>query len=184
MTKKTVRRWLSPAEKAEIVLSRDARQLTGKTNKDIAKDMGISEYTVQHTTKDNISTEAREIYLEKKSKLAELALDVTTDALMKSRDLISTADSAKALSGIAAVGKFADSVHRLETNQPTSIQGQTAETHALEFIKLLMDRTGSRESALEAFGRASLEPLVSDGKRDIILRRIASGELKLPDGFS
>lgn len=181
MTKKPIRRWLTPEEKAEIVISREARPITHKTNKDIADDMGVSEYTVLHTNRDNLSTEAREIYDDRKSKLAELALDVTTEALLKGQELIASADSPKALSGIASVGKFADSVYRLETRQPTDIRSVSSESHALEFLRLLLSRTGSLDAALEYFSKSSLEPLVTDVKRDEVIRRVRSGLLVIGD---
>lgn len=176
MKVKKIRRWLTNEEKAEIVLKRDTRQVTGQTNKDIADEMGISEYTVQHMTRDNIPFEAREIYEEKKAKLSDLALDVTTAALLKSKELIGMAESARDLSGLAAVGKFSDGVHRLETRQPTEIRSWSAQDHAMAFFNLLLEKTGSREVALDGLRRADLEPLVSDSQRMEAFRRISIGD--------
>ena len=115
----------------------------------------------------------------KKERLAEKALDVTLAALEKGEELIYQADTSKALSGIAAMGKFADTVHRLERGEPTQIAANVStEVHALEFIRMLMGRM-SEELAMEAFKRASLEPLVPENRKLEIISRIESGDLKL-----
>lgn len=166
-------------EKAEILLRKDLRRSTGITNKDIAKDMKLSDWAVSHTHLYNVSDEVLDLYEKKKERLAAKALDVTYVALEKSGELIQQATDPKSLSGIAAAGKFADAVYRLETGQPTQITAnQGPENHALEFIRMLMNRM-DRDSALNAFKQASLEPLVPELRKAEILSRIESGELKL-----
>lgn len=89
------------------------------------------------------------------------------------------ADDPRHLSGVAAMGKLSDTVYRLETQQPTEIhQALPAESHALEFIKMLMQKM-DLSTALDAFTRASLDPLVPEVRKQEIRRRIESGELKL-----
>jgi hypothetical protein len=172
-------RRLTPTEKANIVIAREMRGLTGKTNADIGKDFGISGQYVQHMTKDNIPAEAKKIYKKKRERLEELAFETTVSALKKGKELIDIADSPKALSGIAAVGKMADTVYRLETNRPTEIQqALPTESHALEFIRMLLERM-DLNAALDSFMRASLDPLVPEERKPDIRRRIETGELKL-----
>lgn len=172
-------RWLKPSEKANIVIARDMRGVTGKTCEDIAKDLNVSVSMVRHTTADNLPAEAKKIYVKKKKRLDELAMAATEAALVKGKQLIDLADDPKYLGGIAQLGKMADTVYRLETNRPTEIsQTIGTEAHALDFIKILMARM-DREAALEAFLKASLEPLVPEDRKKEIHRRIISGELKL-----
>lgn len=177
--KRAPSRKLTPTDRANIVIEREMRGITGKTNKDIAVEQRCSEFLVQHTTAGNLPAEARKIYKKKKARLDELAMSTTVAALLKGKELIDKADNPKHLSGIAAVGKMSDNIFRLETHQPTAIQ-QTlpAESHALEFIKMLMQRMAQAE-ALEAFKRTSLEPLVPEQRKLEIIRRIEAGELKL-----
>jgi len=172
-------RWLKPSEKANIMIAKELRGVSGKTTEDIAVDYGVANTTVRHMTVDNLPADARKIYQKKKKKLEELAMEATVEALTKGRELIQQADNPKHLSGIAALGKMSDMIYRLETNQPTEItQTLPAEAHALEFIKVLMAKM-DREAALEAFLRASLDPLVPESRKLEIHKRIQSGELKL-----
>lgn len=171
--------WLTPTEKANIVIAREMRGITGKTNADIADDFGVGTQTVAHTTANNIPTEAKKIYKKKRAKLEELAFATTVAALKKSKELVQMADDPKHLSGIAAVGRMSDTVYRLETRQPTDIQ-QTlpTESHALEFIRMLMQKM-DLQTAMETFIKAPLDPLVPEIRKEEIRRRIESGELKL-----
>jgi hypothetical protein len=177
------KRTLTPTERANIVIARDLRAVTGKTCRDIAQDFNLATATVQHITADNLPREAKKIYKKKKKQLEELAMATTVAALEKGKELIEMADNPRHLSGIAAMGKMSDTVYRLETQQPTEIQQNvTAETHALDFIRLLLERM-DLEAALSHFTKANLEPLVPEMRKDDIVRRIESGELKLlPSG--
>jgi uncharacterized protein YqgV (UPF0045/DUF77 family) len=172
-------RWLTPTEKANIVIAKELRGTTGKTCTDIAGEYGVALGTVQHIHEGLLPAEAKRIYAKKKKQLEELSIDTTLAALMKGKELILQADDPKHLSGIAALGKLSDTVYRLETNQPTDIQQTVStETHALEFIKLLMVSM-ERKAALEAFLKADLAPLVPESRKLEIHKRIESGDLKL-----
>jgi hypothetical protein len=171
--------WITPTVKANIVLDRQLRRETGMSNAEIAEKHGTTENMVVHMTEGNIGAEARKILRRKREKLAELALDTTIAALEKGKELVDKADKPGHLSGIAALGKFSDNVYRLESGQPTEItQSLPAESHALDFIAMLMERM-SRDQALEAFRQARLDPLVPEARKSEILRRIETGELKL-----
>jgi AcrR family transcriptional regulator len=176
-------RKLTPSERANIKIDKDMRGITKMSLPDIAEKHGVSKATVNHITDTSLTGEARKIYLKKKKKLEELSLDTTLAALEKGKELILQADHPRHLSGIAAMGKMSDTVHRLETMQPTEItQNNSAEAHALDFIKLLLQRM-DLESALASFQRANLDPLVPEMRKPDIIRRIESGELKLlPSG--
>jgi hypothetical protein len=177
--KQKPKRWLTDNDKAEIILRKELRAHNKDTSADIARDLDCSVHTVTATSVRTVSSKVVALYEKKRAALAGLALDVTTEALSKGKFLIRNAKSEKSLSGIAAVGKFADGVYRLETHQPTEItQNITAEAHALEFIRYCMSRS-TREDALEAFAKVSLEPLVPDWEKAAILAKIQSGELKL-----
>jgi len=77
------------------------------------------------------------------------------------------------------MGRFADTVHRLERGDPTQIsQSIGSETHALEFIRFMMTKM-DQIAAIDAFKRANLEPLVPEIRKSEIISRIESGELKL-----
>lgn len=170
---------LTPTDRANIVIQRDMRPLTGKTTEDIAKEFGVQPSTVKDMTANNIPREAKKIYKKKRAKLEELAMATTVAALEKGRELILASDNPRHLSGIAAMGKLSDTVYRLETHQPTVIQeGLGAESHALDFIRILLERM-DLENALSHFMKASLEPLVPEDRKLSIRQRIESGELKL-----
>lgn len=171
------RRRLTPEEKADIALSREARNITKKTNKDIADEVGVSEYTVRHINKDNLSPEAKKIYNKKRERLASLAVDVTSEALTKSLELISIADSPRDLSGVAAAGKFADSVYRLETQQPTDIRTMSALEHATAFYTFILEKVGGKKDiALDCLIRANLEPLVTESQRMEAVKFLSTGK--------
>lgn len=178
MKKRGYSRRLNDKQKAEIVL-RKAMRKKGDSAAKIAEDFQTSTSTVEHLGYTTLTPMQKEIYEKKKAKLKELALDATTTALVKGMDLMELADTAKHLAGVAAMGKFADSVYRLETGQPTEIvRNMSTEDHALEFIKVLRGRM-DREEAIEAFKRSSLEPLITEQRRLEIAQRIERGELKL-----
>lgn len=172
-------RKLTNTERANLVVAKEMRGVTGKTTKQIAEENGVSPLYLSHLTPDNLPAESKKIYKKKMAKLEELAFATTAAALTKGKELIEQADNPKHLSGIAAVGKMADTVYRLETRQPTEISNtMPAETHALEFIKMLMEKM-DLNAALDAFSRASLDPLVPEVRKLEIRRRIESGELRL-----
>lgn len=173
-----IRRPLTNKQKAEVLLRKEIRG-PGNSNLEIAKTVGCAETTVDHVNYKTLPPEAKKIYDRKKETLKYKALDATEAALEKGIELMSIADSPKALAGIAAMGKFADTVYRLETQQPTEIvKTLPAERHALDFIKMLMEKL-TRSEALDAFREADLDPLIPAWRRDDIHSRIVSGELKL-----
>jgi AcrR family transcriptional regulator len=167
---------ITPRQKADILIQ---KEIGGMTNAEIAKKVKVSVTTVDHTSIRNQPDEVLKIYEKKKERLAEKALDVTLAALEKGEELIHLADNPKALAGIAQMGRFADTVHRLERGDPTQIsQSVGTEGHALAFIRFMMTKM-DQAAALEAFVRANLEPLVPEIRKTDIIRRIESGELKL-----
>lgn len=165
--------------RAEILVQKDLRRDNDITNKDIAKKLKVSTWTVDHTQLHNVDDTVLDLYEKKKEKLASKALDVTLAALEKGEILINQASDPKALAGIAQMGRFADTVHRLERGDPTQIsQSIGSETHALEFIRFMMTKM-DQIAAIDAFKRANLEPLVPEIRKSEIISRIESGELKL-----
>lgn len=170
---------LSDNDRANILIEKDLRREKNQTNEDIAIKLDIGLDTVVRTTKSSASPEVLDLYEKKKARLAEKALDVTMKALEKGEILIDKASDPKALAGIAQMGRFADTVHRLERGDPTQIsQSVGTETHALEFIRFMMGKM-TQAAAIEAFKNANLEPLVPEIRKNDILARIASGELRL-----
>lgn len=170
---------LSANDRANILIEKDLRKSTGQTNKDIAKKLKVSTWSVDHTQTYNVDQSVLELYEKKKERLAAKALDVTLKALEKGEELIDKATDPKALAGISQMGRFADTVHRLERGEPTQIAASVGtEGHALAFIRFMMEKM-TQEAALEAFKRADLEPLVPEIRKNEILSRIESGELKL-----
>ena len=177
--KEDKRPFISDHDRAEILLQKELTRQTGKTQVDIAKDFKVSQSFVAHLYKEDQTDEVISLYEKKREKLAAAALEVTLKALEKSGSLIDLADDPKHLSGIAAAGRFSDSVYRLETGQPTTIaMNMDAEAHALDFIKLLMARM-DRPAALDHFKRANLEPLIPDHRKSEILAKIEEGTLRL-----
>lgn len=170
---------ITPNLRAEILIQKDLRRDKDITNRDIAKKLGVSAWTVDHTQLHNVDDTILELYERKKKKLANKALDVTLAALEKGELLINQADNPKALAGIAQMGRFADTVHRLEMGEPTQIaQSVGTEGHALEFIRFMMTKM-DLAAAIEAFKRADLAPLVPEIRKADIVSRIERGELKL-----
>lgn len=176
--KKHKRGKLTASEQANLVILKETKP-NGEKNSDIAEKFGISVSSVAHMSAESLTHQAKQLYKQKKQRLAELSIDVVESALVKGKELIDGATDTKALSGIAAVGSFADKVHRLETNQPTEIRHTLEiEEHALEFIKLVM-RNSNLEKALEYFMQASLEPVIPDHAKAEIVKKIERGDLKL-----
>jgi hypothetical protein len=105
---------------------------------------------------------------------------LTEVAIEKGIDLVMKADDPKNLAGIAAIGKFADTIYRLENNKPTEITGiMSAEDHAVEFIKMLLSEM-SFDEALETFLEANLEPIIPDWRKEDIYSKIKAGTIKIP----
>lgn len=171
---------ITPNLRAEILVQKDLRRDNPDvTNESIAKKLKVSTWTVDHTQLHNVDDVVLDLYEKKKEKLASKALDVTLAALEKGEELIYAAKDPKALAGIAQMGRFADTVHRLERGDPTQIaQTVSSEGHALAFIKFMMEKM-DQIAALDAFRRANLEPLVPEIRKADIISRIESGELKL-----
>lgn len=170
---------LTANDRANILVEKDLRKSLGTTNKDIAKKLGVSTWSVDHTQTYNVDQSVLDLYERKKERLAAKALDVTLAALEKGEELIDKATDPKALAGIAQMGRFADTVHRLERGEPTQISASIGtENHALEFIRFMMTKM-SQELAIEAFKRANLEPLVPEIRKGEIISRIEAGDLKL-----
>ncbi len=169
----------SPSEKANMLVAKTMAHTNGKTMSDIAIEFGTGIETVYDTRLNSVDAETRKIYKKKMARLEDLALATTEAALIKGKELIEQADNPRHLSGIAAVGKMSDTVYRLETGKPTEITNvMPAETHALEFIRMMMEKM-DRQSALDAFLRAPLDPLVPEVRKLEIKSRIESGDLKL-----
>lgn len=167
---------LSNEQKAEVMVRKD---IGGKDNTSnaIAKDLGCSQSLIDKMRLDNLSAQAIELYEQKKANLKHLAISTTEVALIKSKELIEKADKPRHLSGIAAAGRFADTVMRLETEQPTEItKNISSETHVLEFYSILVAKVGPTV-AIDELKRASLAPLVSDQRKEEIVERIIRGEI-------
>jgi hypothetical protein len=163
-------------QKAEILVRKEIGG-PDHTQVAIAADLGISRESVQKVQIESVNSRALELYQKKKAALRDLAVDTTTAALKKSKQLIEKASSPKFLGGVAAAGRFADTVMRLETGEATAIvRTASAEQHVIEFFRVLVARSGY-VLAVEGLRKASLEPLVGNARKEEILGRIESGEL-------
>lgn len=173
--------YLSPSTRANILLEKDLKQVTGETPETIALKYGTTPWIVKQMKYDNIGAEARKLYRKKREKLKEIALDATVAVINRGRALVDKADSPKFLSGLAAFGKLTDTVMRLEEQSPTAIvKNNSPEVYAIEFIKILLADMDF-ESAVEEFKRANLAPLLTPQQQENIATRLLTGNIKLDD---
>lgn len=166
--------------KVDIALRKDLKESSGESLSDIAASYNLDIDEVKNASYDKLSPIGKALYKKRVEMLESKALALTEVVLEKGLELVKKSDDPKNLSGLAAIGKFADTVYRLENNKPTEITSKLSpEDHAIAFIQMLMADM-DLSSAIDAFKVAVLEPIIPEWRKEEIIKKIEKGVLKIP----
>jgi hypothetical protein len=113
-------RKLTDNQKVEIVIQKELRPTPTSTNVNIAQQFGVHPSLVAHTSFDSLNDEQKKLYAIRVDNLKYDAMEVTSLALQKNKELVKMASSASHIGGVtAALGK-AYEIFRLQENLSTS----------------------------------------------------------------
>lgn len=171
---------LSEHEKVDVLLRKELKEGLSETIQTIADSYNIDPQEVENIKYEKLSPQGRALYKKRVEMLESKALALTEAVLEKGLEMISKVEDPKSLAGMAAIGKLADTIYRLENNKPTEISNSLpAEEHAIAFVKMLTE-TMSLQEAIEAFREASLEPLIPDWRKEEIANKMETGAILIP----
>jgi transposase-like protein len=168
-------RKLPDSEKAAIIAK---KRLGLSTVKEIARQHHIAEntvYAIVRNPSENVLKMVHEI-----SKALTVELDRARDlALQRILDKLES-DPCIPLNQLATTFGILSDKHQLETGKPTAISMAqiTPEEHAVEWFKILLTHAPYQE-AIQLLRRSPLAPLVADSTRDLVARKLETGELKV-----